>query len=195
MWLLAPAREAGAWGFAGNQSGVGLRLGPVYPNPTNDFDVASRAGTVFALGYFRCPSDWFTWGLEVDRSVFHKGTDPIVAGANPPTRISGNTLAELLTARINLIFDQPWTVYVLGGAGWHQTSATINSLAATDAKAKGSGRALTAGAGAEMFFLKNVSALFEARWEEHRLNRGVFGVDAAETLSYQAGINFRFGAK
>ena len=193
--LLAPVREAGAWGFRGDESGAGFQFGPAYPTATSGYDVASRAGYAFGLHYFRCPWDWFTWGLELDRSKSWTGKAAIVAGKEPSTRLSATTLAELFTARVNLVPDEMWTVYVLGGAGWHSTTAKVNTLAKDGASVKGDGPSFAAAGGLEVFTMRNVSAFFEARWQTLRLDRTMFGVESAESLSFQVGMNYRFGVK
>ncbi|MBI4424449.1 MAG: outer membrane beta-barrel protein [Elusimicrobia bacterium] len=191
LGVLALPRGAGAWGFLPGSSGAGLRLGVHYPTATNGLDLATRSGYGGGFHYFHLPSEWFQWGFELDGLYMRKGTADLKPGETPGNRFSAVASAAFLTGRLNLIFERSWTLYVLGGGGTHQTWASLQTPAGKAAR-RDPGLAVLAAAGVETFLLKDMSVAFEARYLELRLDRGQFGIDAAETLAYQAGLSWWF---
>ncbi len=169
-----------------------MRLGWQYPTATDGLDTAVRSAPTGGFHYVRHLSDWFAWGTDFDFLLFRKGRGELLAGRAPEQRLSGNTGAAFLTGRINLVFDRPWTIYVKGGGGIHRTRAKVTTLAGSQTKSQSSLAILAAG-GAEAFILKNVSLLFEARFESFHLDRNKFGFDTAEFLVYHAGVSYWFG--
>ncbi|MBI5200883.1 MAG: outer membrane beta-barrel protein [Elusimicrobia bacterium] len=186
------ATNAGAWGFHGGDSAWGGRVGWQYPTATEMLDTAVRSGPAGGFHYGRHLSDWFAVGLEAELLNFRRGRGAIVAGQGAPQRMYGGTGALFATGRLNLVFDRPWTIYVKGGGGFHATRAKVVTLAGANNRSHRDFAVLAAG-GAEVFTLKNVSLLFEARWESFNLADGKFGMNKAEFLSFQTGLSYWFG--
>lgn len=192
--MAALAGPAGAWGFRAGEWGTGLRLGLDTPLPTNRLDAATRPGAAVGLHVFRNSWDWLSLGIETDYLTFPKRRGPLIAGRAPERHIGGRAMAALATARVNLVFDQPWTLYVKGGGGVHHLKANVETAGERNDNSWGDVILLGAG-GLEIFTVKNMSVELEARFQSLRLDAGRFGIDTAEFLSYQLGLNYWFGQR
>ncbi|MBI4346386.1 MAG: outer membrane beta-barrel protein, partial [Elusimicrobia bacterium] len=195
LLLVLGAAPAGATvGYRAGDAGFGLRLGWQYPTATDGLDIAARSGPAGGFHYFRHLSEWFALGAELDAVLFRKGQEPLVGGRAPGQRLAGYTGAALGTGRVNLVFDRPWTVFVKGGAGVHRTRARVDTLSDTGIKSHHS-LALLAAGGVEAMVARSLSLAFEARFLSFHLDRNKFGLESAEVLTYQFGVNFLFGRK
>lgn len=153
--------------------------------------MTTRRGFAGGLGYTRHLSEWFAWGVEAGGLSFRKENDPLGPGNR---RLGGVSTALLGTGRFNLVFDRPWTIYALGGAGVHRTNGKLET-AASSRSVSDDGFAILAAGGAEAFLMMDLSARFEARFNAYRLDANKFGIDSAEFLSFQLGISYWFGVR
>lgn len=187
---------------------MGLRLGLAYPTDTNRASPRFNRGYIAGLGYFRAPFDWLELGVECDAQALPTQYVDSVVFEDAANRITlrakrrAKTGSALATARINLVFDRPWTIYVKGGAGIHKTTISefffINNerngqTADISSVASGRGLATMAAGGIEAFTNRNVSLALEARYEEYRLPTSKFTIDSIEFLSYNLGFRYWFG--
>lgn len=185
-----------------------MRFGRSYPTSTNDVDRAFGRGYLFGLHVFKARWDWFALGLEgdaflvPDQVILRTVTQEDAANriiATSTTRL--RSLSALATARINLVFDRPWTVYVKGGAGYHKSTGAaflrvVNERTGGEANerldVRGRGLAKLAAGGLEAFAAKNLSVAFEARFVDYGTPRGG---DDFEYLHYQLALSYWFGRR
>lgn len=178
-----------------------LQIGPVYPTSTNGFKGAVKGGPALNLQYLYYPSDWIGIGGEL--SYFAFGAKTIESNG---VEISGKASAVNagILVRANILRERTWTPYVLGGAGLHSFTFTLDSAGTTicsvltgdcaqdSMSSKSQSLTVTAGAGIEAFVFRGMSLSFESRYHEFRLGGKEFDAHA-ESLSFLLGMRFWFG--
>jgi len=198
LLLLAAPSQAQVYGvplFEAGEHGVSLNLGLTAPANKNGFDSYAKAGPAVGLQYFYYPSDWIALGTELGIFKFGKQSSSASSG-----EASATNLGVLM--RVNLVREQTWTPYVLGGVGYHSFSlkaassqpggqVCFGNTCGESISDKSTGLSVTGGAGLEAFIMHGLSLIGEARFHEFRLRYG----NRAQCMSYLIGARMWFRQK
>lgn len=187
---------------AGNRS-IGLQLGAARPTEPL-FKQTVRSGAISNAQALVYAWDWIAVGAELGYLRFFKKNltaQSSLTGVPASTDLNSEAqaLAALAVVRVNFFERGTWTPYALGGAGMHRFEQTITAavtVAGQPANASftsnATGLAVTAGAGVEVFLVRDASFSFEARFHQFRLDSAKFA-NNAESLSYMLGFHFWWG--
>ncbi|PCI38734.1 MAG: hypothetical protein COB53_04325 [Elusimicrobia bacterium] len=200
LLLLSPAAHADSIRMrpfeAGNRS-VGLQIGVATPSQPA-FKKGARNGPFIGIPVTYYLSDWIAVGAELSFLNFSGTALPGTQGASTfELSQKFRAISATIFGRVNFFERGTWTPYVLGGAGVHTTSAsnTIETLSGPEVLSPvepiqpGSGIAVTAGTGVEVFLVRDASLSFDVRFHKLYLK----SPNDLESLSFMLGFHYWWG--